>query len=61
MSEKINELKAGALLSFVNLALSSLIPFFYTPVMLRILGESEYGLYSLSSSVIPISILFSLK
>ena len=59
MSEKINELKAGALLSYVNLALSSLIPFFYTPVMLRILGESEYGLYSLSSSVISYFSLLS--
>ena len=59
MSEKINELKAGALLSYVNLALSSLIPFFYTPVMLRILGESEYGLYSLSSSVISYFSLIS--
>lgn len=52
MSGKINELKVGAILSYVNLALSSLIPFLYTPVMLRILGQSEYGLYSLSSSVI---------
>lgn len=52
MSEKRSELKTGALLSYVNLALSSLIPFFYTPVMLRILGSAEYGLYSLAGSVI---------
>ena len=52
MKKQINQLKAGAMLSYVNLALSSLIPFFYTPVMLRMLGEAEYGLYSLSSSVI---------
>lgn len=49
---KINELKAGAILSYVNLGISCLIPMFYTPIMLSILGQSEYGLYSLSNSVI---------
>lgn len=52
MKKQINQLRAGVVLSYINLALSSLIPFFYTPVMLRMLGEAEYGLYSLSSSVI---------
>lgn len=50
--KKINELKAGALLSYVNLAISCIIPIVYTPIMLQILGKSEYGLYSLSNSVI---------
>ena len=48
----VNELKAGALLSYVNLGISTVIPLFYTPVMLRLLGQAEYGLYSLSNSVI---------
>lgn len=48
----INQKKAGVLLSYVNLAISTIIPFFYTPIMLAILGQSEYGLYSLSNSVI---------
>lgn len=48
----INQKKAGVLLSYVNLAISTIIPFFYTPIMLGILGQSEYGLYSLSNSVI---------
>ena len=47
-----NQLKAGALLSYVNMAISTIIPLLYTPVMLRILGQAEYGLYSLSNSVI---------
>ncbi|MCI5868277.1 MAG: hypothetical protein MR224_02015 [Dorea sp.] len=47
-----NELKAGALLSYVNLGFSCIIPLLYTPIMLSILGQSEYGLYSLSNSVI---------
>ena len=47
-----NELKVGVILSYINLAIGTIIPFIYTPVMLRILGQAEYGLYSLSSSVI---------
>ena len=47
-----NQLRAGVYLSYINLALSAIIPFVYTPVMLRILGQSEYGLYSLSSSAV---------
>ena len=50
--KRVNELKAGALLSYVNLAITCIIPLFYTPIMLRILGQAEYGLYSLSNSVI---------
>lgn len=50
--KNINQLKAGALLSYVNLGLGCIIPLLYTPVMLRMLGQSEYGLYSLSNSVI---------
>lgn len=59
MRKQLNQLRAGAALSYINLALSSLIPFFYTPVMLSILGDAEYGLYSLSSSVISYLSLLS--
>lgn len=52
MKKQINQLRAGVLLSYVNLALSSLIPMFYTPVMLRVLGQAEHGLYSLASSTV---------
>ncbi len=52
MIKQQNQLRSGALLSYVNLALSTIIPFVYTPIMLRILGQDEYGLYSLSHSVI---------
>lgn len=47
-----SELKAGALLSYVNLAIGCIIPLLYTPIMLRILGQAEYGLYTLANSVI---------
>lgn len=48
---KPNQLRAGVVLSYLNMGLGSLIPFFYTPIMLRLLGQSEYGLYGLASSV----------
>lgn len=46
-----NQLRSGVILSYLNLAISFVIPFFYTPLMLGILGQAEYGLYSLSMSV----------
>jgi len=46
-----SQLKSGIVLSYVNLIIGNLVPLFYTPVMLRILGQSEYGLYSLATSV----------
>lgn len=52
MREQTNQLRIGVILSYINLGISCIIPFLYTPVMLRILGQSEYGLYSLSNSVI---------
>ena len=49
---KINQLKAGAILSYVSMGLGYIISILYTPIMLRLLGQSEYGLYNLVSSVV---------
>ncbi len=57
--ENRNQLKSGVILSYINLAIGTIIPFVYTPIMLRILGQSEYGLYSLSNSVIGYLTLLS--
>lgn len=46
-----SQLRTGAVMSYVNMALGSLIPMFYTPVMLSLLGQSEYGLYKLANTV----------
>ena len=59
MKKQINQLRAGVLLSYVNLALGSLVPMFYTPVMLRILGQAEHGLYSLAKSTVSYLSLLS--
>jgi len=49
---RVNQLKAGAILSYLSLILTILISLIYTPFMLRKLGQSEYGLFSLINSVI---------
>ncbi len=46
-----NQVRIGAVMSYINMAIGTLIPMFYTPVMLQLLGQDEYGLYKLSSSV----------
>ena len=52
MHREYSQLKAGVMLSYINLAIGSIIPIAYTPTMLRLLGQAEYGLYSLSGSII---------
>lgn len=47
---KKDQVKAGAALSLFSLLLSNLIPFIYTPLMLRILGQAEYGLLGIANS-----------
>lgn len=48
----INQLKAGAVLSYISMGLGYLVSIIYTPLMLRLLGQSEYGLYNLVASVV---------
>ena len=48
----MNQLKAGAALNYLSIALNMVIGLSYTPYMLRMLGKSEYGLYSLAASII---------
>ena len=60
MGEKKNQLKIGIMLNYLNLGLGNLIPVFYTPIMLSLLGQSEYGLYKLASNVTSYLSLISL-
>lgn len=48
----LNQLKVGAVLSYLSMGLGYLISIIYTPIMLRLLGQSEYGLYNLVASVV---------
>lgn len=47
-----NQLKAGAVLSYLVIGLQFVVAMLYTPIMLRLLGQAEYGLYSLVASVV---------
>lgn len=60
MSEKKSQLKIGVILNYLNMGLGNLIPIFYTPIMLALLGQDEYGLYKLSSSLTSYLSLISL-
>ncbi len=46
------EIKIGAILSYVIIVVNMLIGVLYTPILTAKLGQTEYGLYSLVTSVI---------
>lgn len=48
----INQRKAGVILTYAWQATQAIIGLIYTPIMLRILGRGEYGLYQLVYSVV---------
>ena len=55
-----NELKLGVVLSYVNTGIGMLVSLLYTPFVLRILGQSENGVYQTAASVISYLNLLSL-
>ena len=57
---KINQLKAGSILSYLQMALGVVVGLICTPITLRLLGQSEYGLYNTVSSTISILVVLSL-
>lgn len=60
MSKHINQLKWGAVLSYVSMGISLAIGLVYTPMMIHLLGQNEFGLYSTVSSTISMLGLLSL-
>lgn len=44
--------KNGVILSYVAIIVNTLIQLLYTPFLIRMLGQGEYGLYSLVASII---------
>lgn len=48
----VNQLKAGAVLTYIYLGLEFIVSLIYVPIMLRLLGQSEYGLYNSAASVV---------
>lgn len=44
--------KTGAFLSYISIGINTIIQLIFTPFLIHKLGQSEYGLYSLISSII---------
>lgn len=47
-----DQLKIGIVLNYVTIGLNAVVGLLYTPYMLRMMGQGEFGLYSLVSSII---------
>ncbi len=60
MNNKSNQLGAGVLLSYLGQAIQILLTLFYTPVMRRLLGQSEYGVYEIVVGVVGMLSLLTL-
>lgn len=58
--KKNNQLKAGAVLSYLNLIAGNLIALLYTPFMLSCLGKAEYGTYTVVNSIVSYLTIFDL-
>lgn len=57
---KNKQIRFGIILQYLQMGLSIIINLVYTPIMIRILGDSEYGIYQLVSSIISYLNLLSL-
>ena len=47
-----SQIKSGIILSYINMFINVIISFVCIPIMLKLMGQSEYGLYSLVASFI---------
>ena len=57
---QVNQVRLGAVLSYVSMGLSTLISLIYTPIMLDRLGETEYGVYGAVGPIISYLLLLSM-
>ena len=57
---RLDQRKMGVLLTYVSEAIKILTTLVYTPLMLRLLGDNEYGLYQTVSSTVAYLSLLSL-
>ena len=56
----MNQRKLGSIISYVQMFLGVVISLIYTPYMIKILGQSEYGLYNTVASTISMMSVLSL-
>lgn len=48
----MNQIKVGSILSYISIFISNIVGIVYTPFMLRMLGQSEFGIYSLVMTIV---------
>lgn len=58
-SESKKQMTVGAVLSYVTIAIELLTGLLYTPLVLKLLGQSQYGIYSLVTSFIGYLTIFN--
>lgn len=58
--KKINQLKVGSILSYIQMGLNIIIELLFTQLMIKALGKSEYGLYNTVASTISMLSILSL-
>ncbi len=54
---RINQVRAGAIISYITIFFNIIAGFLYTPWLLRQLGDSDYALYTLVNSVMTYFVL----
>lgn len=52
--KKLNQIKFGAILSYLSIGINILAGLLYTPWMIQQIGKSDYGLYTLANSLITL-------
>lgn len=57
---RLNQIKVGSFISYAQIAAGIVVGLLYTPLMIRLLGHSEYGLYNTASSIISMLSVLSL-
>lgn len=53
------QLKLGAALSYASMIIGYVVQIAYTPLMIRIIGQAQYGVYNLTNSIVSYLSLFS--
>lgn len=52
MNSNVSQIKVGVILSYTSRIVTIIIGLLYTPIMIRLLGQAEYGLYNIAASTI---------
>lgn len=55
-----SQIKVGSIISYLQMAINVIIQLAYTPIMIRLLGQNEYGLYNTVASTISMLSILSL-